>query len=762
MDRALTITSIEDIQKLLTDLKDGRLYQITIKLNQWAFKLPNDVIWDELTKLAGIRKADIVFSTRSLLSTAGDPDKQMLIGYVREAAMKEKLLRVGKFKIRDNELEVFGPIDCVMAEDRPKVLVANGLSLEMMIPFIDMLRNYAEFDDNDVTPSVNGNLSVILKNITSLPAGDFRLSNGDGYKAVSIKYHIDGLTQEELLNLEAKPIVPAKENHAKGVWGAPIDYKKKFVSRCYRCNTYGHVRQNCPKIRKNQLTGCSNCGEVGHAAKYCTKPQVCRDCKEPGHFSGDLRCKNPAPVTAAGLVRNNFGERKSRNGKRKNERKSRPQQPKNPFAPSVDIRPPEDFLSNNSRKKTRWSDREDKSGNFYKGTDQEASTSKLTHPELLKIQQSKTTWYNIFQEYKDDYDVTIFAQSILDELSEKAADLERQANLDKNAKIQLDMIQQQKRNAEHNQLLKNSSNNNNQNIPPIIVEDDEEQKDEENKSNDQNNSDGNSMKDNDDESGTESTIQPLNVTMVEKDQSINDENTNMNTGTGEQEMGDENNDTISKQDLDQDLKNADEEQNNMGEEEDKDENTALKLGSKVSEGKEHNSTDELLNESAFGPNPEGDNFNINVPLVITTPSSPYPSGASFKNHLSAIQQQAREQSSRQDVHTQNMYETPNVSNILDTPKNPGRQKNSYMQRRRLSNDMSFSSTPVSMQEKVKPFSKPSYNGLSESRSQEIMQQELFKQKSESLHKSTVKLTNDISALKNLVNGHGSKSSTSEK
>lgn len=65
------------------------------------------------------------------------------------------------------------------------------------------------------------------------------------------------------------------------------------VSRCYRCQGYGHLVKHCKKVKDT----CSHCGREGHNFRDCPddkKDAACAQClmakKDPRHKVGTLEC----------------------------------------------------------------------------------------------------------------------------------------------------------------------------------------------------------------------------------------------------------------------------------------------------------------------------------------------------------------------------------------------------------------------------------------------------------------------------------------
>jgi hypothetical protein len=66
-----------------------------------------------------------------------------------------------------------------------------------------------------------------------------------------------------------------------------------LVTRCYKCQQYGHAAKTC----KAESNSCGHCGSVGHTIKECSRladPPICATCmhyKKPcNHTTGDPEC----------------------------------------------------------------------------------------------------------------------------------------------------------------------------------------------------------------------------------------------------------------------------------------------------------------------------------------------------------------------------------------------------------------------------------------------------------------------------------------
>lgn len=60
--------------------------------------------------------------------------------------------------------------------------------------------------------------------------------------------------------------------------------------RCYRCQRYGHMANDCVASEEKSRDKCLNCNKTGHYARACSNKASCRDCGEEGHRSGSMGC----------------------------------------------------------------------------------------------------------------------------------------------------------------------------------------------------------------------------------------------------------------------------------------------------------------------------------------------------------------------------------------------------------------------------------------------------------------------------------------
>ena len=74
--------------------------------------------------------------------------------------------------------------------------------------------------------------------------------------------------QAAWLNLKVRPYIPR-------------------VRRCFYCQKFGHMRNNCRKAQKGQKPICKNCGEEEHG--LCTKPPHCTNCNG-NHDASSNKC----------------------------------------------------------------------------------------------------------------------------------------------------------------------------------------------------------------------------------------------------------------------------------------------------------------------------------------------------------------------------------------------------------------------------------------------------------------------------------------
>lgn len=72
-----------------------------------------------------------------------------------------------------------------------------------------------------------------------------------------------------------------------------------LVTRCYKCQQYGHAAKSC----RETTYICGHCGELGHSIKECTKKEeepkcaTCLHFKKPSnHKTGAADC--PAKIMA--------------------------------------------------------------------------------------------------------------------------------------------------------------------------------------------------------------------------------------------------------------------------------------------------------------------------------------------------------------------------------------------------------------------------------------------------------------------------------
>ncbi|KAF5334117.1 hypothetical protein D9758_016070 [Tetrapyrgos nigripes] len=77
--------------------------------------------------------------------------------------------------------------------------------------------------------------------------------------------------------------------------GARCPMERKILEdpRCFHCNEFGHISQNCPQHGQEggDIPICGNCGE-GHDTRQCMNSEhtYCVNCKTDDHSSRDRSC----------------------------------------------------------------------------------------------------------------------------------------------------------------------------------------------------------------------------------------------------------------------------------------------------------------------------------------------------------------------------------------------------------------------------------------------------------------------------------------
>ena len=384
-------------------------YQLSIQLNQWTIKSPDEAIISELEKVLKEKasatktfsflnfKDEVVHRTRVYCSIAGSQFKQILVLTFKNKAVYDVALSIDNIVMGTNKLPIKGPIRDTELPKRALVLVCQGLLPETYRPFINLLKDYVEFNPDNVTCSLYGNLSVIVDKVKSLPAANFQLSSVKGFMTVEVKWRLDGLTMAEMLKLKENPVrtdtvTSRADDNAWGSFQKYVDLNKEKVIRCYHCNRLGHHKSQCPDVVtvEGQVHRfCHNCGKTGHIASNCYQPKKCLCCNSPEHAMGDIRCSQSYikkdNFTYLNLVKkfikdpvSNMNKNKNRNVGNNNKghvpKKSLPVTNATGESSTVtDVEERSSIVRNTpkKRKRARQSDKENNDPNFWKSTVQQ-------------------------------------------------------------------------------------------------------------------------------------------------------------------------------------------------------------------------------------------------------------------------------------------------------------------------------------------------------------------------------------------------------
>ena len=95
--------------------------------------------------------------------------------------------------------------------------------------------------------------------------------------------------------------------NSRNEWNRMNGMNRRREVKCFRCNKFGHVRNEC----RWALGSCFGCGSSGHRVNECPNPRVlkCFECGGAGHRANDCRMSGRGQQQQGGNVCGNCGER---------------------------------------------------------------------------------------------------------------------------------------------------------------------------------------------------------------------------------------------------------------------------------------------------------------------------------------------------------------------------------------------------------------------------------------------------------------------
>ena len=332
-------------------LKEKGTYDNKVKVvlhhTEGSIKVPQRELFPEILKQADLHggfQNNFHCSTINFVNEKGKNSKKLVI-YCKSEEIAKKIISLDvaklfghEVKITDHEFERVGLNNEPTVHNSIKKIDVSGFNIHTVEKLIAILREYAEFEDEDILVSREYlKLSITCSKFKKIVPLKRSFSKGAENHTYFIK--ASGYARDEVrVALADKPKMSdlfennetSKSTSKMDEWLSsinPIKQKKNpsQVTICNYCGTPGHTRYGpnrkvvCPKLDEDlDKLVCYNCNGTRHTSHTCPKPsqkgeKLCYTCNQPGHFYWQKNlCKEYSEKTSR-FSRKNRSQRSRKN-----------------------------------------------------------------------------------------------------------------------------------------------------------------------------------------------------------------------------------------------------------------------------------------------------------------------------------------------------------------------------------------------------------------------------------------------------------------
>ena len=294
--------------------------RVIINHNEGSIKIPENQLLNGLLRaaaLSGGYSGNISCHTLNFVSENRKNCKKLVI-YCKTSEIANKIIDLKEFSLGGHTVTISDDTGLdKKAKTAIKKIDVSGVHAETLEALVDYLRDFAEFENEDITISAAQlHISITVKNFKKIIPQKRVFSKGNRNHTVFIKTtgYGDVEVQEALKD---KPLMAdlfkKNSNQSSNKTESWLGDDKRVIpasraSRvliCNYCTTPGHTRYDkdrnvvCPELKKYLSSlKCFKCGEKGHKASFCTRKDIpegerkCFKCNEVGHEQWEKnKCK---------------------------------------------------------------------------------------------------------------------------------------------------------------------------------------------------------------------------------------------------------------------------------------------------------------------------------------------------------------------------------------------------------------------------------------------------------------------------------------
>ena len=244
---------LSDYRSKLAKCKD---FIIRVKLDVWSRNIPQDSIAETACKAAKVDFENDCFLVNRITFQAGTKSAPHAVMLMDNKVAYDKVVALQTFDYKCGQkvhkLTIHTSLESlawVPKKDPDRVLVAKGVLSYAMEPFLLRTRRYLQFDDEKVTCSKNGNVSIVAKSVTAVLQKSFYFKWDKHELGCHVDLSFRGYTEEDLtkiIDVDATLI-----GHFNSEWRGmpkPLDLpakeKKDYLQPdfCKFCKQAGHLK----------------------------------------------------------------------------------------------------------------------------------------------------------------------------------------------------------------------------------------------------------------------------------------------------------------------------------------------------------------------------------------------------------------------------------------------------------------------------------------------------------------------------------------